>query len=324
MNKLIIKDINKEISDALIWEMAFLGCVPAFYEYALRAKTKTSPRSKLKKLYLTLKSSGAEFPEFAVIETMPKIKLLKLAKELTLITPKLYKAPVRSLVSPLNSEKNNILLLQERLGFKIEHLVDDLNKKKFRFTDNDKKLSNRDFYEIKASLLFLNWFLIKPTYIRPNVNNITYTFSAANIKQFDLLKRSTFFESLGALRKLKSHEISYVNNQLQKNDTSRRYLRLNSNKLNTYLKNTSEGKVNNISRLYSAIYKMDLINKDILDRLPIFILLNKRNFEVYPQVLKLYKLGYRRMLHLRFLKTDCLDLMYDEKLRSLISRLISH
>ena len=35
---------------------------------------------------------------------------------------------------------------------------------------------------------------------------------------------------------------------------------------------------------------MELVDDEILDRLPIFIILNKRNFQTYPQILKLFKL----------------------------------
>lgn len=324
MNKLIIKNISKEVSDSLIWEMAYSGCVPAFYEYAYRAKSKLEPRSKLGKLYKSFKVSGIDLPELAAIVVLPKTELLKRSRELTLITPKLYDTPLRALVSHLNSDKNNKLLIEERLGLKIGHVMDDFNKKRFRFTKNEEKLKNRDYYELKASMLFLNWFLIKPTYIRPHVNNVSYLFSPLDIKDSDLLSRAAFLDKLGAVRKLKGHEVSYLNNKLLKNDTSKRFIRLSSNELDTYLKNVSTEKINNISRLYSAIYEMDLINEDILDKLPIFILLNKRNFQTYPQVLKLYRLGYKRMLHLRFLKNECLDLMVDKKLKSYIKKLINH
>jgi len=324
MKKLIIKNINKEISDSLIWEMAYSGCVPAFYEYAYRAKSKLEPRSKLGKLHKSLKNSGIKLPELAAINSLPKIELLKCSRELTLITPKLYEAPLRALVSHLNSDKNNKLLIEERLGLKVGHVIDDLNKKRFRFTKNDEKLKNRDYYELKASILFLNWFLIKPTYIRPNVNNISYLFSPIDIKDSNLLSRASFLDKLGAVRKLKSYEVSYVKNKLQKNDASKRFIRLSSNELDTYLTNLSTEKINTISRLYSAIYEMDLINNEILDKLPIFILLNKRNFQTYPQILKLYRLGYKRMLHLRFLKNECLDLMVDKKLKSYLKKLINH
>ena len=83
----MIKNISKEISDSLIWEMAYSGCVPAFYEYAYRAKSKLEPRSKLGKLYKSLKVSGIDLPELAAIVVLPKKDLLKRARELTLITP---------------------------------------------------------------------------------------------------------------------------------------------------------------------------------------------------------------------------------------------
>ena len=161
MSKLIIKNINQEISDALIWQMAYLGCVPAFYEYAYRATKKSGPKSKLASLHKSLLSSGMDIPLLTVIMSMPKNELLKRSRELTLISPKLYKSPVRALTTPLNSEKNNKMLIEERLGLKVEHIIDDINKKRFRYTKSEEKLSNRDYFELKASLLFLNWFLVK-------------------------------------------------------------------------------------------------------------------------------------------------------------------
>lgn len=324
MSKLIIKDIGKEVSDALIWQMAFLGCIPAFYEYAYRATKKAGPKSKLVNLHKSLVNSGVDIPLLTLVLALPKNELIRRSRELTMISPKLYKSPVRALISPLNSEKNNKLLAEERLGLKVEHIIDDINKSKFRFTNNEAKLLNRDYFELKASLLFLNWFLVKPTYIRPNIKNITYMFSTKDIRQSDFLSRSAFFERLGSLRKLKSNEISYLKNELYKNDSSRCYIRLSSSQLNTYLNNISKDKINSISRSYSAIYEMNLIDGEILDRLPIFVMLNKRTIQSFPQLAKLYKLGYTRMLHLRFLREDCLEKMLDEKLRSIISKLIIH
>lgn len=324
MSKLIIKDIGKEISDALIWQMAFLGCVPAFYEYAYRATKKAGPKSKLPNLHKSLINSGVDIPLLHIIQALPKNKLLRRSRELTLVTSKLYKSPVRALISPLNSEKNNKMLAEERLGLKIEHIIDDINKSRFRFTKNEEKLINRDYFELKASLLFLNWFLVKPTYARPNIKNITYMFSTKNIRESDFLSRSAFFERLGSLRKLKSYEISYLKNELYKNSSSRSYIRLSSSQLNTYLNNISKDKINSISRSYSAIYEMDLIDNEILDRLPIFVMLNKRNYQSFLQITKLYKLGYTRMLHLRFLRDECLQKMLDKKLKPIINKLIIH
>jgi hypothetical protein len=324
MSKFIIKDIGKEISDALIWQMAFLGCVPAFYEYASRATRKAGPKSKLASLHKSLINSGVDIPLLAIILALPKNELVRRSRELTLITSKLYKSPVRALISPLNSEKNNKMLAEERLGLKIEHVIDDVNKSKFRFTNNEEKLINRDYFELKASLLFLNWFLVKPTYARPNIKNITYMFSMKNIRESDFLSRSAFFEKLGSLSKLKSHEISYLKNELYKNSSSRSYIRLSSSQLNTYLNNISKDKINSIARSYSAIYEMDLIDDEILDRLPIFVMLNKRNYQSFLQITKLYKLGYTRMLHLRFLRDECLEKMLDKKLKPIINKLIIH
>lgn len=322
MSKLIIKNINQEISDALIWQMAYLGCVPAFYEYAYRATKKSGPKSKLASLHKSLLSSGMDIPLLTVIMSMPKNELLKRSRELTLISPKLYKSPVRALTTPLNSEKNNKMLIEERLGLKVEHIIDDINKKRFRYTKSEEKLSNRDYFELKASLLFLNWFLVKPTYARPNIKNITYIFSSKNIKESNFLTRPAFFERFGSLLKLNSHEITYLNTKLYKNNASRYFISLVSTQLNTYLNNISKEKVNNIMRSYSAIYEMELVDDEILDRLPIFIILNKRNFQTYPQILKLFKLGYTRMLHLRFLEKNCLEIMQDKKLNSIIGKLI--
>ena len=50
--KIIFKDLNKEISDALIWDLARNFCLPAFYEFALRARNKSSAGTKLIKLHI--------------------------------------------------------------------------------------------------------------------------------------------------------------------------------------------------------------------------------------------------------------------------------
>ena len=44
--KIIFKNLGKEISDAIIWDLAYNLCTPAFYEFAIRAKTKVFPKTR--------------------------------------------------------------------------------------------------------------------------------------------------------------------------------------------------------------------------------------------------------------------------------------
>ena len=172
--KIIFKDLNKEISDALIWDLARNFCLPAFYEFALRARNKSSAGTKLIKLHKYLVDNGYDLPSLAQIRVQP-IKNLKIkASELTMIHPNVYDAPVRSLVSVFNSNKINKFIVQERVALKVGHIVKDINRNNLRFTNYESQLTNREMHAIKTSFLYLNWFLVNRTYKRPNVNIVRY------------------------------------------------------------------------------------------------------------------------------------------------------
>ena len=174
MEKIIFKNLSKDVSDSLIWDLAYNFSSPAFYEYAIRAKTKVVPQKNLPKLHKHLSSAGISLPSMHVLKSQSINHLREEASKLTLVHPKIYDAPVRALTSVINSQKINKLLLQERLGLKIEHIVSDLNKKKFRFTNDESQLTSRELSALKASFLLLNWFYVKPTYLRPNVNSLSF------------------------------------------------------------------------------------------------------------------------------------------------------
>jgi len=54
------------------------------------------------------------------------------------------------------------------------------------------------------------------------------------------------------------------------------------------------------------------------------MLLNKRNFSMYKTVEKLFRLGYTRMVHLRFLNQECIDLIMSKKLVKSLKRDVTH
>ncbi len=309
MEKIIFKNLTKDISDSLIWDLAYNLCIPAFYEYAIRAKTKVIPKNNFSKLHKHLSSAGISLPSIHILKSQPINQLRKEASKLTLVHPKVYNAPVRALTSVFNSQKINKLLLQERLGLKIEHIVSDLNKKKFTFTNDESQLASRELSALKASFLFLNWFYVKPTYLRPNVNSLSFICLPRDVTEYNKGGASALIK-----KKSISKNQPFIKLKLENKKLGSDFLTLYSNQLRLFLRSLSSEKINTILRLYKLIYDINIVDNATIDKLPIFILLNKRNYPMYKTIERLYKLGYTRMIHLKFLNEECIKLILNEKL----------
>jgi len=320
--KIIFKDLSKEISDALISDLARNLCIPAFYEFALRARKKKNLGTKLNKLHKYIIENGLELQSLAQIKNMPINKLKAKSSELTLIHPNVYEAPVRSLGSVFNSQKINTFIFQERAALKISHITKGLNKNNFRFTNYESKLTNREISSLKASFLFLNWLLIKRTYKRPNVNFIRYLCSNNMVNLYVNKGINGFVKGIGINKN--NH---FLKLKLDKQEIGINFLRLYSNELGLFINSLSNEKLSTLIRLYGLSINLSnegLIEPHLLEKLPIFTLLNKRNVSMFNQLERLYKLGYTRIIHLKFLEKECIDLMQNKKLIKLIRDSSNH
>jgi len=330
MEKLNFRNIEKHISDAIIYDMASNYCVPALYEYLRRIRSRINSQhtSKYKKMFRDIKRLHANFSKthkkFISLNHLLSLSSKEItieAKKLTLITPKLYDAPVRALVSPVNSDYINKSFMSQRLGYRISHMTNDLNKGKFRFED-EIKLSNRQLYEIKASILFLNWFLVKPVYIRPVVGFMKYSFNSITVKNYTSMTTVAFLNLIGARQKLTNRELNYLEEKICRKE-GKYFIRSDSDKLRNFLDGTPSNRLKTIRRLYKSIYKMGLIELELLDRLPIFVILNKLSESDYRFLKRLFDLGYNRLLHLRFLEDKSFELLQDKRLQEITLKLAS-
>lgn len=314
--KIIFKDLNGEISDALIKDLAYNLCIPAFYEFALRAKTKSSLNATLKSLHTHITNSGFDLPSYGLLISYSKNQLHTEASKLTLINPKVYEAPVRSLASVFNSQKINKLILEERISLNIGHISKFINFNNLRFTNHDSPLTKREMASLKASFLFLNWFLVKRTYYRPNVNSLRFLCSRTLL---NIYKEKGIGEYMRK-NKIESNK-NFIKLKLDNKETGLNFLRLYSNQLHLFLNNLSDEKISTLIRLKKLnddMSKEGLIERNTLEKLPIFILLNKRNFVMFKTLQKLYNLGYTRIVHLKFLDKNCIKLVQNQKLANLL------
>lgn len=328
MNKLIIKNIENQISDAVIFDLALNYCVPAFYEYLYReakVRRNSSGTIKARNMHKNLKTLHSKFnvthnsfPNFSFLLSMPLNKIREESLKLTLISPKLYDSPVRALVNPFNSRYINHSIISQKLGYLVGHIVDDVNKKKFRFED-EKKLNNRDFSQITASILYLNWFLTKPVYKRPIVGNMKYPFQPKFVNRFESITLKEFINQIDKGSNLNQNEKKYLIKSLSLEGSSA-FITLNSDKLRTFLSNSSLSKINNMKRLYLAIQNMEIIETDLLNKLPIFVVLNKLSFNDLVLFKRLANIGYNRVLHLKFLENESIKLMKDQKLNRILDK----
>lgn len=333
MKKLKLKNIEKEISNSVIKDMAENLCLPAFYEYLRRYRAVSSFNAKqtskqkrmlrdLKRLHQKFTSTHRNFSTFYHFQTISMSEINEEAKKLTLISNKLYESPVRALVSPLNTWQVNNSFMKQKLGLKVGHIADDLNKNTFRFEDEE-KLDKNQMMKIKASVLFLNWFLVKPVYIRPVVGFMKFTFNPKLVKDYESMRARRFLNFLGASKSLTRSENELLISHI-KGREGKYFVRYDSDKLGNFLNTTSEKKLRNIKRLYNAIYQMGLVENDFIDRLPIFVLLNKYSLgSDYKILKKLFDIGYNRMLHLRFFETDASELMMNGKIKKVILKMLS-
>ena len=133
MEKLNFRNIEKHISDAIIYDMASNYCVPALYEYLRRIRSRINSQhtSKYKKMFRDIKRLHANFSKthkkFISLNHLLSLSSKEItieAKKLTLITPKLYDAPVRALVSPVNSDY-------------IDYILGDVGNNSYEGTDMD-------------------------------------------------------------------------------------------------------------------------------------------------------------------------------------------
>ena len=317
-----IKNLTKELSDSLIWDLAYNLCVPAFYEYALRAKTKASAYNKLQNLHRHLTESGIDLPAYASLRSFSRSDLQKEASKLTMIHPKLYEAPVRALTSIFNSQKINKFILQERISLTIGHISKNITNNNLRFTNYDEKLTSREVARIKASVLFLNWFFVKKTFLRPNSNSLNFLCQQRLLSSF-IEKGTPDF-----LKKLQVTEYqNYCNVVLADKKSSLNFLRLYSSELDRLLKSTSKEKISTLIRLNKlnkGLSDQGLIELDILEKLPVFAMMNKRNFNMFKTYQRLFNLGYTRIIHLRFFERECIKLMQNKKLLEILKGKVSH
>ena len=115
MKKLIIRNIENDVSDATIFDLASNYCIPAFYEYLnreakVRRNSPTTLKAKnmhknLKTLHQKLHATHKNFPHLTYLLSMPLNKIREESIKLTLISSRLYDSPVRALVNPFNSGK---------------------------------------------------------------------------------------------------------------------------------------------------------------------------------------------------------------------------
>lgn len=326
--KLKIYNIEDQITDSTIFDLADNFCVPAFYEYLRRYRAVNTSSKKadamsknIRKLHHKYSSTHKEFPLLPTVLSQSLSNISEESKKLTLISKRTYDAPIRSLVNPFNSAYLNKSLLSQSLGYKVAAIIDGVNSKRFRFNDH-KKLSTREYSQILASILYLNWFLTKPHYKRPMVGYMKFLFNPKIVSLYLKNKPNKFIDLIlkDSYLSVKKEDRAYLK-ELVSLDEFEDFIILNSDKLKNFIINIPNPRLNTLKRLYKANIKMGLIDDDLLQRLPMFVLLNDISWSDFPYFKRLFKEGYNRVSHLRFLNDQTIKLIKDKRLSRILNNI---
>ena len=78
----------------------------------------------------------------------------------------------------------------------------------------------------------------------------------------------------------------------------------------------SATQIANLIRLAYISNNLNAVDDEVLKFLPIFSLLNKRSYSLFPTFNKIYKAGYTRVIHSEIFSEEFIQLTQNKKLQS--------
>ena len=278
---------HKDLTNSSLYNIAYMGCIPAYELYSYKAKTRQPLQKKQKILRKTLLSRGISLR----IAGKPGDKTsISLIDELNTWNPFIESFPLNALVNPLNGKFLNFSLLVEKDKSSIKDIVYGVNLGKLRLAGE--LLDNKDLGRIKASIVWLNWFLKKQTSSKPLSSNLDLLLSD---ESRDKESYSNFISSFEEGLREKIENISIVI----------------SNELLTFLTRLPKSHLERLQRLYQIHNEIN--SKDNLKGIfPSYAILSERDLDQLIIMEKLHLLGYRNINQLIFLDREITPLVLDQ------------
>ncbi len=283
-------NLTRDISDSLLFKLAFMGNVPALELYTNRAKRKKALVNNKLRLRKALSQRGIPL---SLIETPSP----KLVKELTKWHTFLGDIPLSSLVNPLNTNRTNLKLLQEKKL--IKDIYYGINLKKIKLIGD--LLDSRDMSTVITSVVWLNWFLKNHTSQRPNSPNLDFLYreesggTSLSVNFISSLDENLKKE-LKLLVNIMSHELIALVNSYS--DTVLRRLQ---NMYHLHIETSKSGEIKWV--------------------LPSYTILREDNIENLVIIEKLHLLGYKNLNHLVFLDRRITPYLFDKNFIEKVKKL---
>ena len=267
-----------------------MGNVPALELYTNRAKRKKALVNNKLRLRKALSQRGIPL---SLIETPSP----KLVKELTKWHTFLGDIPLSSLVNPLNTNRTNLKLLQEKKL--IKDIYYGINLKKIKLIGD--LLDSRDMSTVITSVVWLNWFLKNHTSQRPNSPNLDFLYreesggTSLSVNFISSLDENLKKE-LKLLVNIMSHELIALVNSYS--DTVLRRLQ---NMYHLHIETSKSGEIKWV--------------------LPSYTILREDNIENLVIIEKLHLLGYKNLNHLVFLDRRITPYLFDKNFIKKVKKL---
>ena len=299
----------KDLTDTQIYKLSDIGCYPAFCEFSIRTFKKKSLDAKFDRLNSKFFLQKGHMPEYKGLYStgLPKFKIKSAL--LTQFHKKLYDIPLRFFVSPLNTNDLNKKLLDQKLDLKIKDVVFFINNRNLSLgvEGSSDQLSVKSIRDLISSIIWVNWHLNSIAYRRPPSKILQYYFTAEEVKEAKLLSHKKFLKriTLGAEGKL-----------ILESKISLHFIRLASIEISFLINRMSATQIANLIRLAYISNNLNAVDDEVLKFLPIFSLLNKRSYSLFPTFNKIYKAGYTRVIHSEIFSEEFIQLTQNKKLQS--------
>ncbi len=302
---------NTILNDKFVLFLIDQGCMPAYYYY--RAKqSRIGDRHwiirvrKLKnKIEKKFNFSINEDANYALLE---KSKILK-------IHQKILDLPMRALIYPFNGDKLNQKLYQFSTrdtirDFKREISNGSLKKRDIKFTAADHN-------NIRRSIIWLNWFIFDENIMKKTtrIENVDLCLSQDAVHVFAI----DGFPGLLEITKKNKRKLKECFDKFPDNKQAcMSFLSLASIELNSLLNyRMSPIRLENLFRCYQ--YFIDSHSKPTdKRRMPNYYMYNPNILKTQKYLELLYKLGYMRMQHMKFLDSKNANIVRDKEIYHLL------
>ena len=295
---------NKEFTDSQIFKLANLGCTAAFAEYGLRSFSKNSISKKFDTLERKYKEAF-KLPLSRSGYQRSKLFFGTEAKKLVRIHKRAYEVPIRFLVNPIASNTFNKIILSASIDKKVKDFVFKLNLDN-EIKINDTSLTKTQKRELKFSIIWINWFLNRPAYKRPDARFLNYYFNKKELNQIENYRRN-----IGTVCNLKKSSVK----KIERYQDPVSFIRLSSPQAAVLARSLTKANVTKLQRLYYIFKSLNVVQKDLQLFLPIYSILNTANYQTGIKLInKFFNIGYTRILHAEIFSDGFLDILRDEVL----------